>query len=201
MTWKRKIGGKKMERKRKDKTNNMCFSVWRGKKKGRRGRISRSSLTYSMIIFLWRSPKSMHEMNHVLYFFRVTSCAETRRARSSVFECFCFVLMDQEKGVYSTITTRIFDSLSKKRNGWFSHKTRHWGNIPVFNGNIIEIWNMKYEEPPPRRTERVFYLHSPPRSWSFPPLIERLHIKGTQRKRKRARGSSNVTQRLALVRG
>ena len=176
MTWKRKIGGKKMERKRKDKTNNMCFSVWRGKKKGRRGRISRSSLTYSMIIFLWRSPKSMHEMNHVLYFFRVTSCAETRRARSSVFECFCFVLMDQEKGVYSTITTRIFDSLSKKRNGWFSHKTRHWGNIPVFNGNIIEIWNMKYEETPPKN-RTCFLLALPPRSWSFPPLIERLKRK------------------------
>ena len=190
-----------MERKRKDKTNNMCFSVWRGKKKGEGG----GSLAHlSHIQWSFFCDDLQNQCMKWTTCFIFFAWHHVRRPDERVLLYLSvFVLFWWTRRKVFTVRLLLEYSIVFQKNEMGGFHTKHViEEIFPFLTEILlkyEIWNMK--NPPPRRTERVFYLHSPPRSWSFPPLIERLHIKGTQRKRKRARGSSNVTQRLALVRG
>ena len=167
MTWKRKIGGKKMERKRKDKTNNICFSVWREKKKGEGG----GSLAHlSHIQWSFFCDDLQNQCMKWTTCFIFFAWHHVRRPDERVLLYLSvFVLFWWTRRKVFTVRLLLEYSIVFQKNEMGGFHTKHViEEIFPFLTEILlkyEIWNMKK---PPRRTERVFYLHSPPAHDRFP---------------------------------
>ena len=200
MTWKRKIGGKKMERKRKDKTNNICFSVWREKKKGEGG----GSLAHlSHIQWSFFCDDLQNQCMKWTTCFIFFAWHHVRRPDERVLLYLSvFVLFWWTRRKVFTVRLLLEYSIVFQKNEMGGFHTKHViEEIFPFLTEILlkyEIWNMK--NPPPEE-QNVFSTCTPPPLMIVSPTDWASQKKSTQRKLKRARAEQQLRSASVVVRG